>query len=521
MISNKNIKKHQPLLLLIMDGWGISGDQEGNPLAMAKLPNFKKFWSKYPHTELQASGAQVGLMPGENGNSEAGHMNLGAGRLVQQDKMIIEEAIRSGQFYKNSAFLSATRHVKKNNSSLHLLGMISGRDSGHVQMSNLYALLKLAHEQKLSKVYLHLFTDGRDAPQHAASKYLHRIEENFFGNEKIASVCGRYYAMDRNKRWERTEAAYLMLTEGLGQKAQTAEEAIIQAYNRGETDEFIKPTLICQNGRPIATVKNGDAIIFFNLRSDRARQLTKAFVQDDFKQKNPHCFKRKKMIKDLRFVAMTDFGPDLDDILTAYPSLDYKDTLPMVLKDWRQVYIAETEKYAHLTFFFNGGYSDPVAGEDRVLISSPQIEGSYEVTPGMSTNKLTNEAIKRLKAGYDFIAVNFAAPDMIAHTGNFKAAVKAVEVCDQNLSRLAQAVLKVNGIFIVTSDHGNVESLINLKTKEVDTEHSSCPVPFIVISKKFRAKLAKGKLADVAPTILELLKVNKPRAMTGKSLIKK
>ncbi|PIT90752.1 MAG: 2,3-bisphosphoglycerate-independent phosphoglycerate mutase, partial [Candidatus Komeilibacteria bacterium CG10_big_fil_rev_8_21_14_0_10_41_13] len=290
------------------------------------------------------------MIGNQKGNSEAGHLNLGAGRIVEQDVSIISREIKEGRFFKNSAFIAASAHVQKHKSAMHLMGLLSGSQSVHVEMKHLYAILRFLGSEGIEKVYLHLFTDGRDAPQHAAIKYLHRLQKQLLGNEQIATICGRFYAMDRNKRWERTEVAYDMLIKGKGFKVGSAEEGIIQAYNRQETDEFIKPTVITKKGKPIATIKDNDAVIFFNLRSDRARQLTKTFIQKDFNKKNPGSFNRGSMVRNLKFVAMTDFGPDLDHILTAYPSVDLPKTLPMVLKDYKQLYISETEKYAHVTF---------------------------------------------------------------------------------------------------------------------------------------------------------------------------
>ncbi len=510
-----------PLTLVILDGWGESPHTEGNAIKMAKTPVMTELTVRYPHTLLIASGIKVGLPDEQRGNSEAGHMNLGAGRIIEQDVVVISKAINDRTFFKNLAFNTVIEHVQKNHSRFHLLGLLSGAQSAHVEMAHLYALLRLLNQRGMRKVFLHLFTDGRDAPQYEALKYIKRIKEHFLGEEKIATICGRFYAMDRNKVWYRTEAAYNLLTLGQGYKVENEQEAVLQAYNRGETDEFIQPTVIMTDHKPISTIQDNDGIIFFNLRSDRTRQLSKAFVQDKFNEKSPGSFTRKRFPKNLCFVAMTDFGPDLDHVLTAFPSRDLTNTLPMVMKNYRQLYITEMEKYAHVTYFFNGGYADPVAAETRVLIPSPKVK-SYAETPAMSAYLVTDTLLHHLKEGIEFAVVNLCNPDMIGHTGVLEAGIKAVEVCDECISRIVKLVLKKKGIVIITADHGNAEEMINLTTGEVDTEHSTYPVPFILVSDEYKkAKLNKGILADVAPTILDIFGLKKPKEMMGKSLIGK
>jgi 2,3-bisphosphoglycerate-independent phosphoglycerate mutase len=509
-----------PLVLLILDGWGISSHEEGNAVLLGKTPVFNRLIKDYPNSQLIASGEKVGLPDNQKGNSEAGHLNLGAGRIAYQDICVISKAISDGTFFKNSAFLSAIENAEKHKSQMHLMGLLSGAQSAHVAMNHLYALLRLMNQRGVERVFLHLFTDGRDAPQHEAIKYLREVKEHLFNNQKVATICGRFYAIDRNKRWERTKAAYELLVEGRGVKVENAEEAILQGYNRGETDEFLKPSIILKKGRSLTTIGNNDSIIFFNLRSDRARQLTKAFVQREFNLKNPGSFDRKILPRNVIFVAMTDFGPDLDHIITAYPSPDYNNTLPMVLKDLKQLYIAETEKYAHVTYFFNGGYDHPVNGEERELIPSPNVK-SYAEKPEMSAYEVTNSVIVHLEhKGTQFITVNLCNPDMLGHTGSLLAGIKAIETCDKCLGKVVNVVLKKKGVVIVTADHGNAEEMINLKTGEVDTEHSTNPVPFILVSKEFKnRKVRNGILADVAPTILNIFGLNKPKEMMGKSLI--
>lgn len=514
-----NKAKNTPLVLAILDGWGLDQPNKGNAITLAKTPNFDKYWKTYAHTKLQASGKDVGLPRNQFGNSEAGHLNLGAGRVVKQDSFLINNAIDKGRFLKNPAFLSAIRHVKANKSTMHLMGLLTGSESAHAERKHIFALLELFAKEKVGKVCIHLFTDGRDAPQHAAINFISDIADGFKNGEQIVSIIGRFYAMDRNKHWDRTELAYNLLTLGKGHLTANPKEAIIQAYNRNETDEFIEPTVISKDKKIVETIKNNDAIVFYNLRSDRGRQLAKCFVQPDFNKMNPGSFKRKKVMKNIKFVAMTDFGPDLGNILTAYPSEDLKDTLPMVLKDIRQLYISESEKFAHVTYFFNGGYADHVNGESRLMIPSPNVR-SYAEKPAMSIVAMTLELTKYIQAdAFEFICVNYPNPDMVGHTGNLKAGIEAVEIVDQHLGLLYNEIRKKNGTLVIVSDHGNIEEMIDLKTNEIDTEHSSNPVPFIIVSPK-KYRLRTGSLANVAPTILEILDIPKSKLMTAKSLIK-
>lgn len=512
-IMQKRYEKKK-LVLAILDGWGLAPPSPGNAVTLAKTPNIDRWWKLYPHTQLCASGNCVGLEIDQDGNSEAGHINIGAGRVVKQDNLEVTEAIQNGTFFKNSALLTAARHVNKNNSSLHLMGLLTRGSSAHANYNHLLAFLKLYRQEKVKKIFLHLFTDGRDAPQHAAIRYVDDLEKHLQLNEKIATVCGRFYAMDRKKKWARTKKVYNLLVLGQGYQAKNAEDAISRAYNRRETDEYVSPTVIIDGNKPLGSIADNDAIVFFNLRSDRARQITKPFVQKKF-----IGFHRQKVLKNLTFIALTDFGPDLDNILTAFPSEDLKGTLPMALKGWRQLYISEEEKFAHVTYFFNGGYKDPVASEARIMILSPKV-ARYDQTPEMSTKKLTDTVTKAIKEdSYDFITMNYPAPDMVGHTGNLKAAIKAVETIDQNIIRLWQTMKKIKGILIVTADHGNAEGMINLETGEINTDHSTNPVPFIILSTQTNIKLhSNGRLANIAPTILKLLDVPKPKEMIGKAL---
>lgn len=524
MARSKRQKK-KPFVLLVLDGWGIAPKSPANAIELAKKPVFDSLWKMYPHTTLKASGIAVGLPSEQAGNSEAGHMNIGAGRAVTQDSVYISREINSGKFFKNPAFEAAYQHLEKHKSNLHVMGMLSNGESAHSDPDHLLALLTWARQKKIKNVYIHLFTDGRDSPPHASLKLVEALMRSLRNKELgskrsgewIATVTGRFYAMDRKKAWDRTEAAYNAMVLGRGVYAKSPQEAITQAYNRQETDEYIPPYVIKRKGKPIATINDGDSIIFYNLRSDRARQMAKPFVQPEFNKKNPGSFHREKVLKDIAFVAMTDFGPDLDHIITAYPSIYLKKTLPMVLSDMRQLYIAEKEKFAHITYFFNGGYADPVGGEDRIMMPSPNVR-SYDLAPAMSAQLTTNRVVKLLSQ-YDFIAINFAIPDMVAHTGNIPAAVKSVEVVDRCLHKLKSAILKAGGTLVITADHGNADKMLDLKTGEMYTEHTESVVPCIVIQPKITIRhLRSGKLGDVAPTILKLMKRAKPKEMTGRAL---
>jgi 2,3-bisphosphoglycerate-independent phosphoglycerate mutase len=515
-------KSARPVVLIIMDGWGIAKPSAGNAITQAKTPAIDYYTKNFPNTLLAAHGSMVGLPRNQDGNSEAGHMNIGAGRIIEQDSVLISKSIKSGIFFKNAAFLEAINHVKRHrahgeSAKLHIMGLLSNHESAHSSPDHVFALFKLCREQNLKDVYLHLFTDGRDSSQYAAIKFLKKLEREFVDGMKIATISGRYYAMDRASNWPRTELAYNALVLGKGVTAVSPEEAIVQSYNRGLSDEFIIPTVIVKDNKPVATIDNKDSLIFFNLRSDRARQMAKPFLQHDF-----NGFKRRKVLKDFRFVAMTDFGPELPNILTAFPSNLLKDTLPMVLQKERQLYIAEREKYSHITYFLNGGYANPCDGENRIVVKSPDVP-TYDLKPQMSASEITKIVLQSLGHNlYDFIAINFANPDMVGHTGNLAAGIKAVEYVDKCVGEIVDPVLKEKGNVIITADHGNVEEMVNLKTGEIDTEHSTNPVPFILVSRDRalrRSKLKGGILADVAPTILKIMDVKKPRLMTRRGLL--
>jgi len=516
-IKNNNSLK---IILLILDGWGLGEESAGNAISLAKTPFIDSLYKKYPWTKLCAAGKCVGLPPHQVGNSEAGHLNIGAGRVVDQDVVKISKQINTGEFFKNPAFMVALNHVKKENSALHLMGMLSNDQSPHSDPDHLLALLSLVRNHKIKNIYLHLFTDGRDSPPRSSLKAVEALERNLKSNEIIATIIGRFYAMDRKKNWASTCWAYEAMTNGRGHQAKSPQEGITRGYNAGITDEFIEPIVLYQKNKMIKRISDDDAIIFFNLRSDRARQMAKPFVQKEFEKNNPHALKRRKVLKNIVFVAMTDFGPDLDNILTAYPSEDIKDSLPVMLKQKKQIYIAEKEKYAHVTYFINGGYADPVNGEKRLVIPSPAVP-SYESTPAMATPKVAQAVIKSIE-NYDFVCANISSPDMIGHTGNLSAGIKAAEIVDKYLKKIYQAAKKDQVVLIISADHGNLESMLNVKTKEVITEHTPNLVPFILVADgdlKSKRLKSEGILADIAPTILKLFNIKKSRLMTGDSLI--
>lgn len=511
------------LILLICDGLGLPPKNDTNKIVSAKTMPFLfgTLWNRYPHTSLIAHGENVGLLKDQEGNSEAGHLNIGAGRVVKQDIRYVHDAIEDGTFFKNTAILEALHHAKKYKSKVHVMGLLSNGNSAHASPQHLKALLTILHDEGVKKVFLHLFTDGRDSRPHEALTLLKKCEENFHGTEKVATVIGRFYAMDRNKRWERTQKAYEAMTQGKGCAAPSAYEAVSQAYNRGETDEFICPCVVMEKKKPVATVDDDDVVIFFNLRSDRARQMTKPFVQGLFETANLGAFRRKKRPNNIRFVVMTDFGPDLPGIATAFPSHDVHGSLTQMLchAGFTQSYIAESEKYAHITYFFNGGYGHKLYDEEWVRIASPNV-AHYEKTPAMSTVAIRNVVIARAKKACHFVAANFASADMIGHTGNEAAARKALTILDASIKTIVKKTKK-DATIIVTADHGNVEWMHDATTNEVITEHTKNPVPFILISNEYRTKRlrGRGRLADIAPTILQLLKIPKQKEMTGKSLL--
>lgn len=520
MTKRTKEKQIRPVTLIILDGFGIRKEQQGNAVAMAKMPVWKRLRKAYPDTKLKADGRAVGLPKGQVGNSEAGHMTIGAGRPVQSDMVRINKEIEKRTFRDNPALLRTLAHVTRNNSTLHLMGLLTGEQSGHSHIKHLLALLRFVGELRLSDVVLHLFTDGRDTPPHHAPKLVAEVMEHLPENVRIGSVTGRYYAMDRNLFWDRTRQAYEALVQGKGRTAKDAMSAVEKAYDLGESDEYIKPTIIASN-REKHTIGDHDAVIFWNLRSDRARQLTKPFVMDDFETEQEGAFKRKKVLKDLFFVTLTEFGTDIDTVVAAYPNVEVSCTLVEVLRSHEQVYIAESEKYAHVTYFFNGGHDRARFNEKRINIPTKKV-ARYDEKPRMQVIEIAKNIKASLEQDADFICANFANADMVAHSGNLEATVKACEALDDGLKIVWEAVQKHDGYLIVTADHGNAEQMIGEKGMP-DTEHNPNPVPFLIAGKGVKSKRlrSKGELADIAPTILDLFNLEKPKAMTGRSLLKR
>lgn len=536
----------KPVVLIILDGWGIAPPGPGNAVSGAKLKHLPKLWNMYPHGKLQASGEAVGLPKGEDGNTETGHLNIGAGRIVYQDLPRINMAIADGSFYQNNAFKGALEHCQKNNSNLHIMGLI-GAGGVHSNVEHLYALLWFCKNNGFSRVFLHLITDGRDSPPKSAITYIAQIEDEVsrVGIGVVATVVGRYFAMDRDHRWERTQKSYIALTESKGLMASSAKAAVEQAYQGNVTDEFIEPTIITQDGVPIARIKDNDSVIFFNYRIDRPRQLTKAFVLQDFSSKSaqsgydPYAvkyfkkhmqtqdvsptFQRVVDFKNLHFVSMTEYEKNLP-VSVAFPSQNVTNPLGKIISDrgLRQLRIAETEKERFVTYYFNGQHEEPFTGEERLIVPSARVP-TYDLKPEMSALELTEHLIKRVEQKvYDFILINFANPDMVAHTGMLVAAIKACEVVDECIGNIVNAVLGVNGACLITSDHGNVEEMIDPISGGIDTEHSTYPVPVMCILQDLQNRseeLPQGMLADIAPTVLSLMGIPIPSNMNGRNLL--
>ena len=511
------IKSRRPLILIILDGWGYREDEEGNDVLAAITSNLDILMEEYPWCFLETSGEAVGLPEGQMGNSEVGHLNIGAGRIVYQDLTRINISIKNGDFFKNKVFLNAISNVKVNDSSLHLMGLLS-YGGVHSYMTHIFALIKLANENKLNKVYMHAFLDGRDVPPKSALEDIKELDAfcKRNGDARIATVSGRYYAMDRDKRWDRTKIAFEALTNGVAPyTAPNAEIAVSEAYLRGETDEFVKPTIIIDSeGKPEATIKDNDSVIFFNFRSDRARQLTWAFVKENFegfaREKRPNVY----------YVCMAQYDENLDLPIAFLPDKLQNVLGEVISKNGLiQLRIAETEKYAHVTFFLNGGQEKCYAGEVRCLIPSPKV-ATYDLKPEMSAYEVTDKVIKKIQSEkYDVIILNFANMDMVGHTGNWGAAVKAIEDVDSCVGRIVAALKEEGGVALITADHGNVEEMIDTETGEPHTAHTSNPVRCIYVGNDQIKALKNGKLCDLAPTLLELLSIPKPEDMTGTSLI--
>lgn len=512
---------HAPVALIILDGWGINPQAEGNAVAQADTPFIDSLYRDYPHTQLACSGEAVGLPAGQMGNSEVGHLNLGSGRVVYQDITRINLAVAAGKLGDNPEFQKAFAAAKKDGHALHLLGLVS--DGGvHSLLTHLEALICAANAAGVQRIFIHAFLDGRDTPPDSGAGYLKQLEGflNDHPPAMIASATGRYWAMDRDKRWDRVQQAYNALVRGQGRLVGDLVTAVEEAYSAGEYDEFIKPTVrVDEDGQPVGLLKDGDEVIFFNFRADRARELTWAFNQPDFKEFDVHD--RPKLGY---YVCMTQYDQHLGAPV-AFPPQRLEDTLAEVVSraGKSQLHIAETEKYAHVTFFFNGGAEDPVPGEDRVLVPSPKEVATYDQKPAMSAVEVTDQVLERIAADrYDLIVMNYANGDMVGHTGVMAAAVAAMETLDRCMARVVPALLKAGGRVILTADHGNAEQMIDPATGGPYTAHTvSNPVPLLLIDPQKRNVHLRsgGALRDVAPTVLELMGLSQPAVMTGKSLI--
>ncbi len=519
------------IILVVLDGFGVASHSEGNSISLAEPENINYLVNNYPAAPLQASGPSVGLPWGERGNSEVGHLNLGAGRIVSQDLPRINQSISSGEFYENPMLLGATEHVKKNGSKLHFVGLVSP-GGVHSSEEHLFALLELAREQKVEKVFVHMFTDGRDTQPKVALDSLDRLTRKFLeaGRGKVASLIGRFYAMDRAGHWEITEATYKALVLGEGEKTSSAREAIMSYYQKQIFDETIPPTVIVGAEGPVGRVTDDDAVIFFNFRPDRARQLVRAFVAPDFdkfSQKHPP-------LQNMYYATMTQYERNLS-VSVVFPPIEIDKGLSEVisLQKLTQFHIAESEKYAHVTSFFNGGKEEPWLGEEREIITSPATyQKRYQDVPEMSVEKVQERVVEKIKAGVNFILVNIANPDMVGHTANRKACVQAIKAVDRSIGKIHSAVMEHGACLIVTADHGNIEQVLDLRTGQPDKEHSLNPVPLIVIGKglelgiprengylELSSMVPEGLLSDVSPTILELMGLPKPPEMTAISLM--
>jgi 2,3-bisphosphoglycerate-independent phosphoglycerate mutase len=541
------------VLLCILDGWGLAPDGPGNAIALAKTPNIDSFFATFPHTQLNASGEAVGLPRGEVGNTETGHLNLGAGRIVYQDLARINMSVADGTFFQNKVILDAITHAKEKNSNLHIMGLV-GAGGVHSSLDHLFSILQICKQQNFNNVFIHAFTDGRDSPPTAAKDYLASIanETSQLGVGKIASVMGRYWAMDRDFRWERTQKAYMALTQAQGNLVKTPQEAVEMSYQQGKTDEFIEPSIITDSkGVPLAIIKDNDSIIFFNFRIDRPRQLTKAFLLDDFSQAyqdvnfDPFTVKytkkhkqdpkyintapmvRFKKLEGLHFVTMTEYSKLITSsgAHVAFPPELISMPLGRIISEARlnQLRVAESEKERFVTFYFNGLQEIVFPGEDHLIVPSPQVP-TYDLKPEMSSFEMTDILLKKLVTNnyYSLIVMNIASADMVGHTGNLQAAIKACEAVDECVGKIANFVLAHEGALLITADHGNVEEMIKIESGDVDTEHSDNPVPFIIVSEAFRGKSANlpvGKLGDVATTILPLLGLQPPSSMPGVNLL--
>ena len=507
----------KPTVLLIMDGFGLNDRHEANAVYEANTPNIDKLMEKCPFVKGNASGLAVGLPDGQMGNSEVGHLNMGAGRIVYQELTRITKAIQDGDFFDNKAFLEAVENCKKNNSTLHLYGLLS--DGGvHSHNTHLYALLELAKRQGLTDVCVHCFLDGRDTAPTSGKEFIEELETKIkeIGVGQIASIEGRYYAMDRDNRWDRVEKAYAALVYGEGNEAADAVEAIQASYDNDKTDEFVLPTVIEKDGQPTGVISDKDSVVFFNFRPDRAREITRAFCDDDFQG-----FERKARPQ-VTFVCFTDYDDTIQNKQVAFHKVQLHNTFGEYLAahNMTQARIAETEKYAHVTFFFNGGVEEPNKGEDRILVKSPKV-ATYDLQPEMSAPQVCEKLVDAIKSDkYDVIVINFANPDMVGHTGVQEAAIKAVETVDECVGKAVEALKEVDGQMFICADHGNAEQLIDYETGAPWTAHTTNPVPFILVNADPKYTLREnGCLADIVPTLIQLMGMEQPAEMTGKSLL--
>ena len=509
----------KPVVLMILDGYGLNDKIQGNAVAEAKTPVMDSLMKEYPFVRGNASGMAVGLPEGQMGNSEVGHLNMGAGRIVYQELTRITKEIQDGTFFENPALLKAVENCKKNNSSLHLFGLLS--DGGvHSHITHLFGLLELAKRNGLEKVYVHCFLDGRDTPPASGKGYAEELEAEMkkLGVGKIASVMGRYYAMDRDNNYDRVKLAYDALTKGEGLTAESGPAGIQASYDKGETDEFVKPTVVLENGAPVATIQDQDSVIFFNFRPDRAREITRAFCDDDFKG-----FDRGAR-RNVTYVCFSDYDPTIPNKDVAFHKIAVTNTFGewLAAHHMTQARIAETEKYAHVTFFFNGGVEAPNPGEDRILVNSPKV-ATYDLKPEMSAYEVCDKLTGAIRSGkYDVIIINFANPDMVGHTGVEAAAIKAVEAVDECVGKAVQAIKDVDGVMFICADHGNAEQLIDYETGAPFTAHTTNQVPFILVNYDPAYTLREGGcLADIVPTLIQVMGMEQPKEMTGKSLLVK
>lgn len=507
----------RPTVLMILDGYGLNEKTEGNAIAQAKTPVMDELMATCPFVKGYASGLAVGLPDGQMGNSEVGHLNMGAGRIVYQDLTRITKEIEDGDFFENKALLAAMENVKEKDSSLHMYGLLS--DGGvHSHNTHLYALLEMAKRHGLKKVYVHCFLDGRDTPPASGKDYVQELADEMkkIGVGEIATVMGRYYAMDRDNRWDRVEKAYRALTEGEGEKASSGVEAVANSYAKDVTDEFVLPTVVEKDGAPVATIQDGDSIIFFNFRPDRAREITRTFCCDDF-----DGFDRGPR-RQVTYVCFTEYDVTIPNKQIAFQKVSITNTFGEFLAahDMTQARIAETEKYAHVTFFFNGGVEAPNKGEDRILVNSPKVP-TYDMKPEMSVYEVCQKVVEAVHSGkYDVIITNFANPDMVGHTGVLEAAIKAIEAVDECVGKVVDAVKEAGGQMFICADHGNAEQLIDYETGEPFTAHTTNPVPFLLVNYEKGYGLREGgRLADIVPTLIEMMGMEQPAEMTGKSLL--